>query len=164
MFLVAQATGRLNADSWVMRFGVVRVARVLNTMAFIGAALVVFTPNLYVALAGFLCIGIGVCTTYPLTTSAAARIGDRPSSQNVASLTFANQLFQFIAPPALGWIAANFGIRNAFSVALPLVLLSIYLARHLLTREERAHLLDRQWFAALRDHTGAAKLAKTCVG
>ena len=54
------------------------------------ALLVVLAPNLYVALAGFLCVGVGVCISYPLTTSAAARLGDRPSSQNVASLTFAS--------------------------------------------------------------------------
>lgn len=128
VFLVAQAIGRLNADRWVMRFGVVPTARVLNGLALVGAAAVVLAPDLYVALAGFLLIGVGVCTTYPLTTSAAARLGDRPSSQNVAALTFANQLFQFIAPPTLGWVAASFGIRHAFTVALPLLALSIALA------------------------------------
>jgi MFS family permease len=111
-----------------MRFGVVPTARVLNGLALVGAAAVVLAPDLYVALAGFLLIGVGVCTTYPLTTSAAARLGDRPSSQNVAALTFANQLFQFIAPPTLGWVAASFGIRHAFTVALPLLALSIALA------------------------------------
>jgi MFS family permease len=128
VFLVAQAIGRLNADRWVMRFGVVPTARALNGLALVGAAAVVLAPDLYVALAGFLLIGVGVCTTYPLTTSAAARLGDRPSSQNVAALTFANQLFQFIAPPTLGWVAVSFGIRHAFTVALPLLTLSIALA------------------------------------
>ncbi len=130
-FLVAQAIGRLNADGWVMRYGVVPVARVLTAIAFIGGALVVFAPNLIVALFGFLCIGLGVCTTYPLTTSAAARIGDRPASQNVASLTFVNQLVQLASPPALGWIAHQYGIRNAFSVSLPLVIVSLWLAYRL---------------------------------
>ncbi len=134
VFLVSQALGRLNADRWVTRFGVMPTARALNCFALVGAAIVVLAPNLYFALVGFLFIGVGVCTTYPLTTSAAARIGDRPSSQNVASLTFANQLFQFVAPPTLGWVAANWGIRNAFTVVLPLVLASIFLARFLATR------------------------------
>jgi hypothetical protein len=84
-----------------------------------------------VALAGFLVIGVGVCTTYPLTTSAAARIGDRPSSQNVASLTFANQLVQFAAPPTLGGLASLLGIRIVFGAALPLLVASLGLARAL---------------------------------
>ncbi len=128
-FLVAQALGRLNADGWVMRYGAVPVARVLNGIAFLGGLFVVLSPNVGVALAGFLLIGLGVCTTYPLTTSAAARLGDRPASQNVASLTFLNQLVQLAAPPALGAIAAHFGIRSVFTVALPMALLSVWLAR-----------------------------------
>ena len=134
VFLVAQALGRLRADSWVMRFGVVPTARVLTVLALVGGATIVFAPNLYVALFGFLIIGVGVCTTYPLTTSAAARIGDRPSSQNVASLTLANQLIQLAAPPVMGWIAGHYGLRNSFSIALPMLGLSIWLARFLMTR------------------------------
>lgn len=136
-FLVAQALGRLNADGWVTRYGVVPVARVLTAIAFIGGALVVFAPDLWVALFGFLCIGLGVCTTYPLTTSAAARIGDRPASQNVASLTFVNQLVQLASPPGLGWIANSFGIRNVFTITLPLVIVSIWLADRLTARLRR---------------------------
>ena len=130
-FLVAQAIGRLNADRWVMRFGVVPVARVLNAIAFVGGALVLFAPNLEVALLGFLLIGLGVCTTYPLTTSAAARIGNKPASQNVASLTFVNQLVQLASPPLLGWVARDFGIRIVFGLSLPLVVISVWLARRL---------------------------------
>ncbi|HEX4297979.1 MAG TPA: MFS transporter [Devosia sp.] len=131
VFLVSQAIGRLSADRWVTRFGVVATGRVLTLLALIGCAAVVLAPNLYVALAGFLVIGVGVCTTYPLTTSAAARIGDRPSSQNVASLTFANQLVQFAAPPTLGGLASLLGIRIVFGAALPLLVASLGLARAL---------------------------------
>jgi MFS family permease len=134
VFLVAQALGRLRADSWVTRFGVVPTARTLTIMALIGGLVIVLAPSLDVALFGFLLIGVGVCTTYPLTTSAAARIGDRPSSQNVASLTLANQLVQLAAPPAMGWIAAGYGLRHTFTLALPFLALSIWLARDLVMR------------------------------
>jgi MFS family permease len=134
LFLVAQALGRLRADVWVARFGVVPTARALTVLALSGGATIVLAPNLYIALFGFVLIGVGVCTTYPLTTSAAARLGDRPSSQNVASLTLANQLIQLAAPPLMGWIAAHYGLRNTFTIALPLLALSIWLARFLVTR------------------------------
>ena len=39
----------------------VRVARALNIAAFSGCLLVTLAPNLYVALAGFLLVGVGVC-------------------------------------------------------------------------------------------------------
>jgi MFS family permease len=101
----------------------------------VGCLLVTIAPNIYVALAGFLCVGIGVCASYPLTTSAAARLGDRPSSQNVASLTLAVQLIMLASPAALGWVATNLGIRLTFGVILPAILLSQWLARYLKPRQ-----------------------------
>ena len=131
VFLLAQSIGRLSADRFVARHGPVRVARTLNISAFMGCLLVVWAPNLYVALAGFLLVGIGVCASYPLTTSAAARLGDRPSSQNVASLTLAVQLIMLASPALLGWIASNVSIRATFGIILPAILSSQWLARYL---------------------------------
>jgi len=134
VFLLAQSIGRLNADAFVLRYGPVRVARALNISAFAGCLLVTLAPSLYVALAGFMLIGIGVCASYPLTTSAAARLGDRPSSQNVASLTLAVQVIMLVSPAALGWIATNVSIRATFGVILPAILLSQWLAQNLKPR------------------------------
>lgn len=131
VFLLAQSIGRLSADRFVTQYGPVRVARALNVSAFAGCATVVLAPNLYVALAGFLLVGIGVCVSYPLTTSAAARLGDRPSSQNVASLTLAVQVIMLVSPAALGWIATHVSMRATFGVILPAILLSQWLARNL---------------------------------
>jgi MFS family permease len=103
--------------------------------AFVGCATVVMAPNLYVALAGFLLIGIGVCVSYPLTTSAAARLGDRPSSQNVASLTLAVQVIMLVSPAALGWIATHVGIRATYGVILPAIITSQWLARYLAPKQ-----------------------------
>ena len=135
IFLLAQSIGRLNADALVTRIGPVRVARTLNVSAFVGCATVVMAPNLYVALAGFLLIGIGVCVSYPLTTSAAARLGDRPSSQNVASLTLAVQVIMLVSPAALGWIATHVGIRATYGVILPAIITSQWLARYLAPKQ-----------------------------
>ncbi len=131
VFLLSQSIGRLSADGLVARYGPVRVARGLNVSAFAGCLLVTFAPNLYVALVGFLCVGIGVCASYPLTTSAAARLGDRPSSQNVASLTLAVQLILLASPAALGWVATHWDIRATFGMILPAIVLSQWLARYL---------------------------------
>ena len=138
VFLSAHALGRLSADGLVTRFGVVPTARWLTFAAFVGCAGVVLAPNLWVALIAFLLVGVGVCTSYPLTASAAARLGDRPSSQNVASLSLATQALLLGAPAALGWVATNWGIRNAFAVLLPAVLISIWLAHYLSPKPARA--------------------------
>lgn len=134
VFLAAHAIGRLNADRAVSRFGVVRVARTLATLALVGTIMVVLAPSLWVALAGFVLIGVGVCTSYPMTTSAAAQLGDRPATLNVASLTLATQAILLGAPAGLGWVAGNWGITSVFAVLIPTIALSVWLARFLVPR------------------------------
>lgn len=134
VFLAAHALGRLNADRVVTRFGVVPVARALSATAFVGTLMVVLAPSLWIALCGFVLIGVGVCTAYPMTTSAAAQIGDRPATLNVASLTLATQVILLGAPALLGWVATHWGITSTFTVLLPAIAMSIWLARFLAPR------------------------------
>lgn len=138
VFLLAQSLGRLRADAWVTRFGPVAVARALTGLALLGLVLAVVAPSLPVALLGCLLIGVGVCVTYPLTTSAAAALGDRPASLNVAALTLATQVAVLGAPAALGLVAETFGIRAAFAVSAPLVVLALFLAPALAPRPASA--------------------------
>jgi len=133
-FIGATAFGRLLADSLIGRFGPVRVARVLASVSLVGLVVIVTAPVLEVALTGFLLVGIGVCVSFPLTTSAAARLGDRPSSENVAALTMTMQTALLGAPALLGAVAENFGIRTTYAIIVPMVLLSIWLARYLAPR------------------------------
>lgn len=130
-FIGATVAGRLLADTLIGRFGMVKVARSLGGVALLGLLAVVTAQNLYWALGGFALIGIGVCVSFPLSTSAAARLGDRPSSENVAALTMTTQMILLGSPALLGWLAASYGIRMSFLVILPAVLVAMYLARYL---------------------------------
>ena len=56
--------------------------------------------------------------------SAAARLGDRPASQNVAATTLIFQLVNLGAPVLIGTMAQGFGIRMAFAMLLPLLVLT----------------------------------------
>jgi MFS family permease len=122
--LVTMAIGRLVADRWIDRFGPVIVARVLAGIAVAGMTLVVLAPNAILALTGFGLVGVGICVLYPLTVSAAARIGDRPASQNVAATTLIFQLVNLGAPGLIGAVAQGFGIRSAFAMLIPLLVLT----------------------------------------
>ena len=130
-FIGATVIGRMVADRFIVRFGPVRFARVLGVIALVGLGIVVTAPNEIWALCGFFVIGIGICVAFPLSTSAAARLGDRPASENVAALTMTTQITLLGAPAVLGWMAASFGIRASFLVIAPVVVLAIVLARHL---------------------------------
>lgn len=129
--LVAMAGGRLVADRFIDRFGPVRVARVLSAIAVAGMLLLVLAPNAYVALGAFLLVGLGICVLYPLMLSAAARLGDRPSSQNVAATTLIFQLVNLGAPVLIGTVAQGLGVRMAFAMLLPLLVLTFVMAGRL---------------------------------
>lgn len=130
-FVGATVAGRLVADGLTTRYGPVRLARTLGVVSLVGLVAVVLSPNVPLALLGFAVIGIGVCVSYPLSTSAAARLGDRPASENVAALTMTTQITLLGAPALLGWVADTFGIRAIYVAVIPVVVLAVYLARYL---------------------------------
>jgi MFS family permease len=132
--LAAMAAGRLLADRVIDRFGPVRVARILSAVAVAGMVLIVLSPNAYVALGGFVIVGIGICVLYPLMLSAAARIGDRPASQNVAATTLIFQLVNLGAPALIGAVAQGLGVRLAFAMLIPLLVLTFAMAGRLKPR------------------------------
>lgn len=129
--LATMALGRLVADRWIDRFGPVPVARMLAGIAVAGMVLLVLSPTALLALAGFGLVGVGICVLYPLTLSAAARLGDRPASQNVAATTLIFQLVNLGAPGLIGAVAQGFGIRMAFAMLIPLLLLTCAMAGRL---------------------------------
>lgn len=124
----AQAVTRFFADSFVERWSPVIVARGLLTISGIGALLVFFTPVWWLAYVGLALIGIGTSALFPLAMSAAAQRTDRPAALNVASLAQISFVSFLLGPPLLGYIAEHFGIRWAFGVGIPLVLIGLFMA------------------------------------
>lgn len=129
--VAAMAAGRLMADRMLDRVGTVRLARWLAALAIAGLLSVGFAPNAGLALTGFVMVGLGICVLYPLMLSAAARIGDRPSSQNVAAVTLVFQLVNLGAPALIGVVAQGFGVRFAFIMLIPLLVMTFVMAGQL---------------------------------
>ncbi|WP_342362809.1 MFS transporter [Terrarubrum flagellatum] len=130
-FVMWQMIGRFAADGLIDRFGPVAVARALAALSLLGLAMVAMAHSIALALIGFAFIGFGVSTTHPQAISAAAQLGDRPSSLNVAALSTAQIAIGFFAPPAFGLIAAGVGIRLSFLLIAPLPIIAIFFARYL---------------------------------
>ncbi len=123
-----QAAARFQADRFVDRYSPVLVARSLLVVLGIGALLVFFAGSPFVALPGFALMGIGTSALFPLAMSAAAQRTDRPAAVNVAALAQISFVAFLLGPPLLGFVAEHFGIRWAFGVGIPLVLLSLICA------------------------------------
>lgn len=128
-FILAMAATRLAADRVIDRFGARPIAVLTLAAATLGVAIIVAAPHAYVAILGFALAGFGASVAYPLMISAAAKIGDRPASENVAALTFVVQLVILISPVLIGALAEGFGVRAAFGALLPLLVVGLAMSR-----------------------------------
>ena len=121
----AQGSARYLADRFVERHSPLVTARTLLLVLGVGTLMVTFAPAPAVALIGFALMGVGTSVMFPLAMSAAAQRADRPAATNVAALAQTSFVGFLLAPPLLGFVAEHWGIRAAFGIGLPLVLVSL---------------------------------------
>jgi MFS family permease len=131
VFSLSMALARIFMDPVVDRYSPRIVAGGLLGIAGLGLVIVGVAPHPYVALFGFLLMGLGCSSVYPLAVSAAAQRTDRPASVNVASLGQMTFVVFFAGPPLLGFVAQSFGIRLSYLVILPLVIAAVLVVRAL---------------------------------
>ncbi|HLV85170.1 MAG TPA: MFS transporter, partial [Devosia sp.] len=129
-----QAITRFFADSFVDRWSPTMVARVLLGILGVGTVLVFVSDYQWLAYLGLGLMGIGTSAIFPLAMSAAAQRTDRPAAVNVAALAQISFVGFLLGPPLLGYVAEHFGIRWAFGIGLPLVLVSFVAASALGSR------------------------------
>lgn len=124
MVALTQFSVRYYADQYVEIYGSEKVSKISVVAMLIGVVSVCFSNSPYLSLVGFVFIGGGSAVIFPLAMSAAAQKTDRSAAINVASLAQISFLVFLLAPPILGFIAENFGIRISFGIGLPLVIVS----------------------------------------
>jgi MFS family permease len=120
---LAQAATRYFLDPPVERHTPIVIARLLLGVLGAGCVAVTFATAPWVALAGFALIGAGTSALLPLAMSAAAQRTDRPAQVNVAALAQTSFVIFLLAPPLLGFVAQHWGVRSAYGIGLPLLVL-----------------------------------------
>ncbi len=134
VFAFMVAAGRFGGDTIKARLGAVGTAQLCGVLAVLGAGLLYLAPNVTLALIGFGTIGFGVSVGFPLAVTAAAGIGDRPASANVAVLSFVALTGFLIGPPLIGFVAEVSDIRIGVACVVPFLLLSLIFTRQLRPR------------------------------
>ncbi|PXA99023.1 MFS transporter [Nostoc sp. 3335mG] len=137
VFAFMVAAGRFGGDTLKRRFGAVGAARLCGVLAVLGGMTLYFAPGVELALLGFAVIGVGVSVGFPLAVTAAAGIGDRAASANVAVLSFVALTGFLIGPPLIGFVAEHTSIRVGIACVVPVLLLSLLLAGRLAPRPVR---------------------------
>ncbi|ESZ35076.1 MFS transporter [Mesorhizobium sp. L2C066B000] len=137
LFAFSQASTRFFADSFVDRHSPSVVARVLLATMAVGVLLVFFSPAPLVSMLGFALLGIGSSVLFPLAISAAAQRTDRSATINVAALSQISFVAFLFGPPLLGFVSDHWGIRSAFGIGIPFIMLSLLTAGSLGRRAAR---------------------------
>ena len=137
LFTAVMAAARIYLGPVIERYSPRAVVTALLSVSIAGLLAVWLAPHPAVAIIGFGMLGGGCSAVYPLVVSAAAQRTDRASSVNVAAIGQISFVVFFLAPPILGFIAHNVGIRWSYLFCLPLVMASLLAVGALPARARR---------------------------
>ncbi|MCP3706301.1 MFS transporter [Paraburkholderia sp. CNPSo 3274] len=114
-FAFAMAACRVVGDAFVRRLGAVRVVALGGLLSAAGLAAVLAAPALATAVAGFICVGIGLANVVPVIFSAAGRTTDPPVT-GVSMAATAGYAGFLVGPPIIGFGAGLVGLQFALCV------------------------------------------------
>lgn len=132
IWALGQAAGRIAYPNLAAITGNSGLALIMTGSAMAGLVLVVLSQSPLLAVAGLLLMGFGTSALFPMAISAAARLADRSSAANVASISQLAFLAGIATPIVLGGLVQVGGIRLAFASGA--VLLAISMAVLLMRR------------------------------
>lgn len=138
-YSVAMAAGRLVGNSAIERWGGLRV--VLSTLipAALVFALALGIGHPVLALAGFTCLGVGLCVVMPVVFSLAGRLAGEqvgPAITLVSSIAGTGFL---AGPPLIGFLAKGLGLPMALGAVSALALAAAALMYALMKAEPTLH-------------------------
>ena len=131
LFAAFVAFGRFFGDSLKIKLGTIKVARIFGNISILGLIFLVIANDLWLALAGFALIGLGVSVGFPLAVTAAASIDDKREASYVAFLSLIALIGFLVGPPIIGFLAKTTNIKTGLTMLFPGLLLSLYLSSKL---------------------------------
>ena len=131
LFAAFVAFGRFFGDSLKIKLGTIKVARIFVNISILGLIFLVIANDLWLALAGFALIGLGVSVGFPLAVTAAASIDDKREASYVAFLSLIALIGFLVGPPIIGFLANTANIKTGLTMLFPGLLLSLFLSSKL---------------------------------
>lgn len=121
-FSVAMAVMRLAGDKLIEKFQPEKIVMIGSLIGAVGFFLIILTPWVYSALAGFTLLGLGVANVIPVLFSRGAEIEGIASSRSLPAITTLGYAGQLIGPAFLGFVAFSTSLPAALGVAGMLLL------------------------------------------
>jgi MFS family permease len=126
-FALAEAIGRLSGTSLLEHLGRTRVLVIGGLTACAGMLLASLAPDVWLALAGFAVTGLGLANLFP---AAISRAGLLAGSDGVALTSMIGYSGFLLGPPAIGFLASEFGLRVGLTTLSFLALAAATIAYH----------------------------------
>ena len=131
LFAAFVALGRFFGDSLKIKLGTIKIARIFVTISILGLIFLVIANDLWLALAGFALIGLGVSVGFPLAVTTAASIDDKREASYVAFLSLIALIGFLVGPPIIGFLAKTTNIKTGLTMLFPGLLFSLFLSSKL---------------------------------
>ena len=138
-FALAEATGRLSGTSLLEHLGRTRVLVLGGLTACAGMLVASLAPDVWLALAGFAVTGLGLANLFP---AAIARAGLLAGSDGVALTSLLGYSGFLLGPPAIGFLAGEFGLRVGLTTLAFLALTAAVIARISDSGDDRERLAE----------------------
>ncbi|GAA1303707.1 MFS transporter [Saccharothrix xinjiangensis] len=136
-FAVAMTAGRFATDRVAALIGPVAIVRYGSALAAFGLTLVVLTPWLPLALAGWALFGLGLSGSVPQLFSAAGNLDPRASGALMARVVGLGYVGLLAGPALIGGLAHWIPLNAAFVVPVVLCVLAAVFADVLAPRPDR---------------------------
>jgi MFS family permease len=127
-FSLTMALGRFYGDSIIPRWGAGNLLRWGGLVAAVSLGTALIIGNPLVAILGFTVAGLGLSCVVPITFSAAARIPGISPGGGIAAISSLGYIGFMVGPPAIGFMADQFGLTFGLGLVAVLCLLFAMLA------------------------------------
>ncbi|MTI16286.1 MFS transporter [Rhodobacteraceae bacterium RKSG542] len=125
-FAGCMALGRFCGDALRASLGAKNTARLTVLLCIVGLFTLVASPVLELSLLGFALMGLGASTGFPLAITAASEKGGTSPAANVALVSQIGMAGFLIGPLIIGTASDFVGIKLAFLLMFPLLLMSLF--------------------------------------
>jgi MFS family permease len=114
-FMSTMAAGRFIADKFAHRYGLNRTLQVSGSLTATGLLVAVIFPYFCTTIAGFLLVGVGVCSVVPMVYSAAGKSKEISPGVAITVVSTIGFIGFLIGPPIIGFIAGLATLRASFT-------------------------------------------------
>ena len=123
-FSIAMTIGRLNGDQLIPRIGSKTIVIAGSLLAACGFLLVALSGNTFMAIGGFILVGLGCSCIVPVLFSAAANMPGVSAVQGFAMVTTGGLIGFLAGPSVIGFISESLDLSTGFAFVFLMTLLA----------------------------------------